>query len=215
VNPRRIGIASVVAALALTFVAPPAAAVDGRELKAREEFAAGRYQDALDMFAKLYAETLHPIYLRNIARCYQNLGDPDRAIISFRDYLRKHKTITPEERTEVEGFIAEMEQLKKQQAAAASSAAPSAAATATPPKPASTITSLSAPPPATDTAPEALVTAPAGAASEPSSPFYARWWFWTIVAAAAVGAGLGVAAATGALTKTTDASCRAGYDCQP
>ena len=119
VNHRRIGIASVVVALALTSVAAPALAVDARELKAREEFAAGRYQEALDIFAKLYAETLHPIYLRNVGRCYQNLGDPDKAIISFRDYLRKRKTIEPDERREIEGFIAEMEELKKQREAAA------------------------------------------------------------------------------------------------
>ena len=212
-NLRRIGLASVVVALAQTFItAAPAVAADARELRAREEFAAGRYQDALDIFAKLYAETLHPIYLRNIGRCYQNLGDPDKAIISFRDYLRKHKTIEPHERSEVEGFIAEMEELKKQRAAPATGATPATA----PPKPASTITPLVvAPQPATRAAPETLVTAPAGPASEPSSPFYARWWFWTIVAAAAVGAGVGVAAATGALTKTTDAPCRMGYTCQP
>jgi tetratricopeptide (TPR) repeat protein len=212
VNHRRIGIASVVVALALTSVAAPALAVDARELKAREEFAAGRYQEALDIFAKLYAETLHPIYLRNVGRCYQNLGDPDKAIISFRDYLRKRKTIEPEERREIEGFIAEMEELKKQREAPATAATPATG----PPKPASAITSLSvAPQPATDTAPDALVTAPAAPAAEPSSPFYARWWFWTIVAAAAVGAGVGVAAATGALTTTTDAGCRIGYECEP
>lgn len=209
-NHRRIGIASVVVALALTSVAAPALAVDARELKAREEFAAGRYQEALDIFAKLYAETLHPIYLRNVGRCYQNLGDPDKAIISFRDYLRKRKTIEPEERREIEGFIAEMEELKKQREATAATPATG------PPKPASAITSLSlAPPPATETAPEALVSAPAGPASEPSSPFYARWWFWTIVAAAAVGAGVGVAAATGALTTTTEPTCPMGYYCKP
>jgi tetratricopeptide (TPR) repeat protein len=212
VNHRRIGIASVVVALALTSVAAPALAVDARELKAREEFAAGRYQEALDIFAKLYAETLHPIYLRNVGRCYQNLGDPDKAIISFRDYLRKRKTIEPDERREIEGFIAEMEELKKQREAAATAATPATG----PPKPAPAITSLSvAPHPATDAAPEALVTAPAGPASEPSSPFYARWWFWTIVAAAAVGAGLGVAAATGAFTTTTEPTCPMGYSCEP
>ena len=150
-NHRRIGIASVVVALALTSVAAPALAVDARELKAREEFAAGRYQEALDIFAKLYAETLHPIYLRNVGRCYQNLGDPDKAIISFRDYLRKRKTIEPDERREIEGFIAEMEELKKQRETAATAATPATG----PPKPASAITSLSvAPHPATETAPE-------------------------------------------------------------
>ena len=109
-----------VGALALAFIATRAdAAGDQRELKARKEFAAGRYQQALDLFAELYAETLHPVYLRNIGRCYQNLGDADKAIITFRDYLRKHKTITAEERAEVEGFIADMEALKKQKAAEA------------------------------------------------------------------------------------------------
>ena len=60
------------------------------------------------------------------------------------------------------------------------------------------------------------MTAPRGPATEESSPVYARWWFWTIVAAAAVGAGLGVAAATGALTTTKDAPCPTGmgFKCQ-
>ncbi len=181
------------------------AQADQRELKAREDFAAGRYQQALDVFAKLYAETLHPVYLRNIGRCYQNLGDADKAIISFRDYLRKHKAITADERKEVEGFIAEMEDLKKQKSAEASAAETSTA----PPKPASTITPLpSAPDPANSGGnPEALVTAPRGPATEESSPVYTRWWFWTIVAAAAVGAGVGIAAATGTFTKTQEPGC--------
>jgi tetratricopeptide (TPR) repeat protein len=212
VKQSRIGIARAVVALALTSVAAAAVAADARELKAREEFAAGRYHEALDIFAKLYAETLHPVYLRNVGRCYQNLGDPDRAIISFRDYLRKHKTIEPEERREVEGFIAEMEELKKQREAVARVATPSTA----PPNPASTIAALpGAAQPATDAAPEALVTAPARHPSEESSPVYTRWWFWTIVAATAVGAGLGVAAWNGALTRTMDAPCRTGYECEP
>jgi tetratricopeptide (TPR) repeat protein len=194
------------------------AAGDPRELKAREDFVAGRYQQALDAFAKLYAETLHPVYLRNIGRCYQNLGDADHAIITFRDYLRKHKAITAEERKEVEGFIAEMEDLKKQRAATTAapetSAAPPKSASASA---ASTITPLpAAPEPKTagGAAPEALVTVPATRANEESSPVYTRWWFWTLIGAAAVGAGLGIAAATGALTKTQDAGCMKGYTCQ-
>jgi tetratricopeptide (TPR) repeat protein len=206
----RVGVASVVVALALACVAARAVAADARELKAREEFAAGRYQEALDIFAKLYAETLHPVYLHNIGRCYQNLGDPDKALISFRDYLRKHKTIEPAERKEVEGFIAEMEALKKQKQAAAAATEPSTA----PPRPASTITPLpAAPRPATSAAPEALVTAPAAQASEASSPVYTRWWFWAIVVAVGVGAGLGVTAATGGLTKTQEPGCPGDRRC--
>jgi tetratricopeptide (TPR) repeat protein len=203
-----------VVALGMMFAAARAVAGDTRELQAREEFAAGRYQQALDLFAKLYAETLHPVYLRNIGRCYQNLGDPDRAIISFRDYLRKHKTISVEERKEVDDFIAEMEQLRKQKAGAATP--PPETSTAAP-QAASAITPLpSAPEPANSgAAAEALVTAPGGGAHEESLPVYTRWWFWTIVGAAAVGAGLGIAAAAGAFTRVEDASCPMGYSCQP
>ena len=81
---------------------------ESQELQAREAFAAGRYQEALDSFAKLYAETLHPTYLRNVGRCYMNMDQPDRALNSFREYLRKAKDLSAAERTEVEGFIDEM-----------------------------------------------------------------------------------------------------------
>jgi len=199
----RGGLCAWVAVVALALGAARAGAEgDPRELKAREDFAAGRYQQALDVFAKLYAETLHPTYLRNIGRCYQNMGDADHAIVTFRDYLRKHEAITPEQRAEVEGFIAEMEALKKQRSGAPAS----------PPR--SEITPLpAAPEPKGGGAPEALVTQPAHP-TEASSPVYTRWWFWTIVGAAAVGAGLGIAAATGAFTTTQNADCVTGYTCK-
>lgn len=208
-NYRR-GLLAWVTAVALVLGATRAGADgDPREVKAREDFAAGRYQQALDAFAKLYAETVHPTYLRNIGRCYQNMGDPDRAIISFRDYLRKKKEITPEERAEVEGFIAEMEALKKRR-----SGVPASSSGDTPP-PTSSITPLpTAPEPKSGgAAPEVLVSQPARPAEE-SSPVYMRWWFWTIVGAAAVGAGIGIAAATGAFTTTKNADCVSGYTCK-
>ena len=58
------------------------------------------------------------------------------------------------------------------------------------------------------------MTAPAVTAREESPSLYTRWWFWTLVGAAAVGAGLGIAAATGMLTKTQEGSCLRGYTCQ-
>ena len=195
-------------ALALALGAARAdAGGDQRELKAREDFAAGRYQQALDAFAKLYAETLHPTYLRNIGRCYQNLGDPDHAITSFREYLRKHKTITADERAEVDGFIAEMEALQKKKAGGASEPHPdNANATAQ----SSTITPLPAAPEPKSSGPaDAVVTKPSAPAAEEPSVF-SRWWFWTIVSAAAIGAGLGIAAATGAFTKTQEPGCPTG-----
>ena len=86
---------------------------DRREVTARELFGAGRYGEALDIYIKLYAERPHPTYLRNIGRCYQNLGDADHAISSFRDYLRQAENLAPNQRALVEGYIAEMEGLKR------------------------------------------------------------------------------------------------------
>lgn len=201
-----------VAALALAAVARPVAAeVDRREMKAREDFGAGRYQEALDIFVKLYAEKLHPNYLRNIGRCYQNLGDPDKAISSFHEYLRKAKGLSPDERTEVEGYIKEMEDLKKQREQAA-----------TPPPPVEPLPPAKTPvvttPPPADTTPATpppsltLNNPPPPPPQEDSHPVYTKWWFWTIIGVVVVG-GLGGAAAAGVFTKTKDAPCTGGMLC--
>jgi hypothetical protein len=111
---------------------------DDRELTARGDFAAGRYQEALDIYAKLFAETLHPTYLRNVGRCHQMLGNADQAIKTFREYLRRVPELAPAQRTEVEGFIAEMEALKKtREKAAADEATKSASASGSTAQPSS------------------------------------------------------------------------------
>jgi tetratricopeptide (TPR) repeat protein len=186
------------------------AAPDPRELKAREEFGAGRYEKALDIFAKLYAETLNPIYLRNVGRCYQNLGQPDRAITSFHEYLRKAKGLKPDDRAEIDGYINEMQELKKQQEQAAAARPPAVPAAAP-------VTSVPAVVPPSETSPPpgvAVTAAPPSVARVESPPIYAKWWFWAIVAGA-VGAGVGVAAAAGAFTHTVDAPCTTGFQCGP
>jgi tetratricopeptide (TPR) repeat protein len=197
----------VVAVLAAT--APRAIAeVDGREMRAREAFAAGRYQEALDGFVKLYAEKLHPNYLRNIGRCYQNLGDPDKAISSFREYLRKAKAVGRDERMEVEGYIKEMEEMKRQREAAAVAPPPT---TAPPPGPIVTTAPVEpvAPPPVSLTLTQPPSTTPA---TPEETPAYKKWWFWTVIGGVVLG-GLGIAAAAGAFTKTQDAACMAPLTC--
>jgi hypothetical protein len=195
------------------------AAPDPREMQAREAFGAGRYQDALDLFAKLYAENLNPVFLRNIGRCYQNLEQPDRAISSFREYMRKGKNIKKAERTEIEGYISEMEELKKTQEAertAASktappattpvAAGPPASAGPTETKGAITERDLAAPRPASPPPPAIEINAGPAPQPEESHPVYTRWWFWAI-AGGVVAAGVGGAAAAGVFTKKNDASC--------
>jgi len=240
----------LIAVLAVTAtVHDAAAAVDQREMKAREAFAVGKYQEALDLFAKLYAEKLHPNYLRNIGRCYQNLGEPDKAINSFREYLRKAKAIGPDERQEVESYIKEMEDLKAKQQATTTppnpTGSPGGAATTGGPSSAGAAGASSGPSATTATAtgstgsttvptlnPTATATVqqPAGAdltggaqpgatdatdasgATGEARPIYGRWWFWAIVVGV-IGAGVGVAAAAGAFTKTEDAKCPSGSQC--
>ena len=183
------------------------------EMKARESFAAGRYDEALQTFAKLYAETLHPVYLRNIGRCHQKMREPDKAIDAFQDYLAKTKTgkdkISADERTEIEGYIKDMETLRD-------------APTAKPPEPvaapvqplngnpngtttAAPILAQPAPQPTGSSNPTMLVSTPP--APEESHPFYTRWWFWTGVGAVVVG---GVVAAVVLSGGSTRDACPAG-----
>jgi tetratricopeptide (TPR) repeat protein len=202
--------AAVVVMVALGMGAVRAqAASDTREIKAREDFAAGRFQEALDIFARLYAETLHPIYLRNIGRCYQNLGNPDRAIATFRDYLRKAKGLSSDEQKEIEGYIKEMEDLKRQRESAAAAPPPAPAATSAPVTPlpsASPSPSPSAAPEPTKQTQAVLVGTPTTTAPA-ESPIYTKWWFWTLVGAVVVGGAVGVLAATGTFNKTENAPC--------
>jgi tetratricopeptide (TPR) repeat protein len=174
---------------------------DPREMKARELFAAQRYQDALDIYVKLYAEKLHPNYLRNIGRCYQNLGDPDKAIGSFREYLRKAKSLPAEERAEIEGYIKEMEDLKRQREA------PPPPVVNEPPRVPPPVVNEPPPPPH-------MISQPPPPAEE-AAPVYKRWWFWTAVGVAVAAGTVGVLAATGTFKSgPKDPACEAGRICQ-
>jgi tetratricopeptide (TPR) repeat protein len=191
---------ALVGLLAWSGTATAAPAKDRREMQAREAFAGGHYQDALDIYVKLYAEKLHPNYLRNIGRCYQNLGDPEKAISSFREYLRKARKLAAGERDEIEGYIREMQQLQQTRAGAAS--------TPIEPKP-------EPPPllPAAAVAPPVQLQAaapPPGPVAEPP-PLYKRWWFWSAVGAAVVGGTVAILLVRGG---NDQPSCEAGRQCQ-
>ena len=209
-----------VVVLALTALSGVAHAVAPGEMKARESFAAGRYDEALEAFAKLYAETLNPIYLRNIGRCHQKLREPQKAIDAFHDYLAKGKKISADERTEIDGYIKEMEALRDEQAKAAAPPPPPpvqpiAAPQSNPPPPSYAGPPPSyAPPPAGYAAPPpegTLIAQPGQAPPSESSPFYTRWWFWTAVGVVVAG---GVVAALLLSSGTTKPGCPTGVTCQ-
>lgn len=201
------------------------------ELNARQAFAAARYDEAIELFARLYAETLNPIYLRNIGRCHQKKREPDKAIDAFQDYLAKGKSITSAERKEIQGYIKDMERLrddqaKERQAAQATKekdketafiAAPPATPPPTTPAPVVATTTINvapgspgyaAPPPDPTAGGPVLVARPdtAGATDE-SHPVYKRWWFWTAIGVVVAG---GVAAALLIPGPTTRPSCPLG-----
>jgi tetratricopeptide (TPR) repeat protein len=174
-----------------------------REMQAREAFAASNYKEALDLYTRLYAEQLHPTYLRNIGRCYQNLNDPERAISSFREYLRKAKDVTPQERAEVEGFIYEMEAQQKKTAAAPEPAKPE-------PKP----LPVPAPPVNPMPQPVALVQNPTPASiSTPPAPFYQRAWFWGLVGGVVVAGTAGGLWAAGVFSPKSKNACPGNTTC--
>src|SRR4029079_2899893 len=163
-----------------------AKADNATEMKAREAFAAGRYDEALELFAKLYAQTLHPVYLRNIGRCHQKMRQPDKAIDKFNEYLAKEKKISADERKEIEGYIKEMETLRDEQARANTPPPPAVtpiAPTNNPPPPNYNYYPPP-PPPQTGTTSGTLVAQPGPPQEE--APIYKKWWFWTGVGAVVI-----------------------------
>ena len=187
-----LAVALIASALTAT-----AHAEDTREVEGRKAYAAGRYKEAIDIYSNLYASTLHPTYLRNIGRCYQNLQEPQLAITSYQEYLRK-ANVPPAERSEVEGFIAQMEALKKQRAVAAPPAptpvvpAPPAPAVPAPAAPAPSSAVVATPSLSRSTSSSVDLAARASEPEAPSTPFYTRWWFWTLVGLAVAGGGAAV-----------------------
>jgi hypothetical protein len=206
-------------------LAGAAQAAPKEEKKAIQSFAAGRYDEALEIYAKLYADTLNPVYLRNIGRCHQKLKQPDKAIESFSDYLDKGKNISADEKAQVNGYIKDMEALRDEQAgrpqapppgpgpgapapvqpipaspppAAPGPSGPPPGYTAQPPAP------YPAPPPAYPPGPDQQ---PSGTlVSQPqqppqSEPVYTKWWFWTIIGAVVVGGVVTAVALSGGTTK--------------
>jgi hypothetical protein len=212
---RRHSIGRLGAVLGLLFafmIAAPLAhgakADNATELKAREAFAAGRYEDALDLFAKLYAQTLHPVYLRNIGRCHQKLRQPDKAIDKFREYLAKEKKITADERKEIDGYIKEMEALRDEQARQNTPPPPN-----NPPPPVTPLNPpppnyyVPPPPPPTGTTSATLVSPPP---PPEETPIYKKWWFWTGIGVVVVGAVVAVVLISSGSSKpdcTADLGC--------
>ena len=214
------------AAIALITVCPagPAAAAPGtaaeekeaRELfrKAEMSFNMGKFADALGDYQAAYQAKPLPAFLFNIAQCYRNLQDYEKARFFYRRYLALDPHTT--NRRLVEDLVAEMTKLidKSEAAKAAEAKAAEAKAAeakaveaktaeaktvdATPPPPAETMSPPAAEPNPAPPPAAVVVQAPAPEAPvvEPAPPVYKRWWFWTLVGVVALGAAGATWAAT-------------------
>lgn len=147
----------------------PAAMPDRPDLQARNLFQAGQFAGALAIYQRLYADTHHPTYLRNIGRCHQMLREPRPAIESFQAYLRDARSLDPGERAEIERYIGEMQRLEV--------AAPAGAGPAGTPSwsPGTTAT----------------------VSAHSSSPITHKWWFWTGLGALAAAGVIAIVASSG------------------
>ena len=80
-----------------------------RPAQGKQAFDSGRYDEALGIFSHLHSETKDPVYLRAIGRCYQKMGEPQKAIENFRAFLAQYPHLNRERRAEVESLIREEE----------------------------------------------------------------------------------------------------------
>jgi tetratricopeptide (TPR) repeat protein len=191
--------------------------------KAELSFNLGKFEDALADYQAAYQAKPLTGFLFNIAQCYRNLGNWERARFFYRRYL----TLEPRSpnRHRVEDLVAEMtDKLDKQQAQPsvapppASTSPVAASSTATTETPSAGAPSVAPPPAAVPPLPEPKVESTAGASSgsptasstlvaspdaEPESrPAYKRWWFWTGVGAVVVGGAVAAVLLTRPATRT-------------
>jgi tetratricopeptide (TPR) repeat protein len=158
--------------------------------KATVAYNLGKYAEAVKEFEAAYALTLDANMLFNIAQSYRMAGEIDKALTTYRSFIRSAPK--SEQRGLAEAKIRELEQQR-------ASVPPPTVAPAPPgPAPAPVLVSAAAPVQQPDMSgagkasenalPNVLVTAPAPTPEPaPAPPFYKRWPFWTAVGVVVAG----------------------------
>jgi hypothetical protein len=82
---------------------------DPRAVEARAACGSGQVERGVQLLSEYLASTKDTTALYNMGRCYQQNGLTDRALASFREYLRKAPDLTAADRREVDAHIAELE----------------------------------------------------------------------------------------------------------
>ena len=168
--------------------------------RAQASFSQGRFDEARADYQAAYDVEPLPAFLFNIAQCYRNMGDYERAQLYFHRYTVREPR--GPNRPAAERLAAEMSKLaearRHELAAESPTGEPSPA-----PSGASATTQPLTPPPdqaAGDRQTSLLAVRDSGQpAPDSSPPFYRRGWFW-----AGVGGVVLLGAAAAALTLSTD-----------
>ena len=113
----RHGMLAVTLAGAFLLAIAPARAqsTDPRVSQSRSECLAGRFQAGVDLLAQMFVETGDANYIYNQGRCYEQNGKFSEAILRFREFLRKAKDLSAEEKADVNGHITDCQAGKAEQ----------------------------------------------------------------------------------------------------
>jgi hypothetical protein len=82
---------------------------DPRAVQARQACLTGQVERGIRLLADYLASTDDATAIYNMGRCYQQNGLPDKALLQFREYLRKAKDLPADEKKQVDDYIRELE----------------------------------------------------------------------------------------------------------
>jgi hypothetical protein len=172
--------------LAAFLLAMPNAQAGNRkaqERAAKKACMLGDSKTGTEILADLYISTGDPNYIWNQARCFEQNGENEKAILRFQEFLRKDKTLSATDADETRKKIDTLQAAVDRRAKALQ---PEPAPVPAPAKPLVIPASAAR-------APEPVgLTQPAPTPAPPETPpVYRRWWFWT---------GIGAVLAAGAVT---------------
>jgi hypothetical protein len=100
--------------------APDPAKLEARETEARRACDSGRTQEGARLLTELLNQTNDGTYIFNLARCYQQNGQLDQALLHFRSYLRR-TDVDPAAAARAREYIAVLERPQPAPPAAAAS----------------------------------------------------------------------------------------------
>jgi len=118
-NMRRLTISVILTLMASLAVTTRAHASneEAKERAARKACLSGNYQKGVEILSDLFIRTGNPVFIYNQGRCLEQSGRSEEAINRFREYLRKAKDASAEDRADAEKHITDCQALLDEKAA--------------------------------------------------------------------------------------------------